>query len=102
MDVLQIGTSTEICEVAHDTELSLMRVRFHRNGRARADYYEFANVPRGVFDEFRRIEDDARHAGISLRKVEVQQSVARYYHRTLRVLFDGVRVMPGGDCVRLV
>lgn len=102
MDVLQIGSSKQICEVAHDLEHSLMRVRFHRNGLARADYFEFADVPRAVFEEFRRLEDDARQAGKQYGKAEKPQTVGRYYHGTLRALFSGVRVMPGGDRVRLV
>ena len=101
MDVIQIGSSTQICEVAHDPERSLMRVRFHRNGRVREDYFEFVDVPRGVFDEFRRIEDDARSSGKQYGKVEKPQSISRYYHGTLRALFSGVRVRPDGGRVRL-
>lgn len=101
MDVIQIASSTQICEVAHDPELSLLRVRFHRNGRAREDYFEFTEVPRGVFDEFKRIEDDAQHAGKQYGKAEKPQSISRYYHGTLRALFTGVRVRADGARVRL-
>jgi KTSC domain len=96
MDVIQIKSSTQICEVAHDMEQSLMRVRFHQNGRARDDYFEFVDVPRSVFDEIRRLEDDARFAGKQFGKAEKPQNVGRYYHGTVRAMFIGVRVMPNG------
>ena len=96
MDVIQIKSSSQICEVAHDMELSLMRVRFHQNGRAREDYFEFIEVPRSVFDEIRRLEDDARRAGKQFGKAEKPQNVGRYYHGTVRAMFIGVRVMPNG------
>jgi hypothetical protein len=102
MDVIQIGSSKQICEVAHDMEHSLMRVRFHRNGQAREDYFEFVEVPRAVFDEFQRLEDDARHSGMRYGKVEKAQTIGRYYHGTLRALFSGVRVRPDGVRIRLV
>ena len=102
MDVLKIDSSSQICEIAHDTEHSLMRVRFHRNGQARPDYFEFREVPRSVFDEFRRIEDDARHAGLHFGKAEKPQNVSRYYHGTVRALFAGVRVRPDGVRTQLV
>lgn len=96
MDVIRIDSSSQICEVAHDEQLSLMRVRFHLNGRARDDYFEFNEVPRSVFDEFRRLEDDAKHAGKQFGKAEKAQNIGRYYHGTVRALFIGVRVMPDG------
>ena len=102
MDVIQIDSSTQICEVAHDLERSLMRVRFHRNGRAREDYFEFIEVPRSVFEEFRRIEDDAKAAGKHFGKADKPQNIGRYYHGTLRALFSGVRVRPDGVRVPLV
>jgi hypothetical protein len=71
-------------------------VRFHLNGRARDDYFEFNEVPRSVFDEFRRLEDDAKHAGKQFGKAEKAQNIGRYYHGTVRALFIGVRVMPDG------
>ncbi len=102
MDVLTINSSSQICEVARDIELSLMRVRFHRNGQARPDYFEFREVPRSVFDEFRRIEDDSRRAGLHFGKAEKPQNIARYYHGTVRALFAGVRVRPDGVRIPLV
>lgn len=82
-------------------EQSLLRVRFHRNGQVREDYFEFSEVPRAVFDEFRRIEDDAQFAGKQYGKVAKAQNIGRYYDGTLRALFIGVRVLPGGRRVRL-
>jgi hypothetical protein len=96
MDVIRIDSSSQICEVAHDAERSLMRVRFHLNGRARDDYFEFIEVPRSVFEEFRRLEDDATRAGRQFGKAEKAQNIGRYYHGTVRALFLGVRVMPDG------
>jgi hypothetical protein len=101
MDVIKIDSSSQICEIAHDTERSLMRVRFHLNGRAREDYFEFIEVPRSVFDEFQRIEDDARRAGRQFGKAEKPQNVGRYYHGTVRALYCGVRVMPTGGRIPL-
>lgn len=102
MDVLKIDSSTQIYEITHDRERSLMRVRFQRNGRAQDSYLEFFEVPRAVFDEFQRIEDDARRAGLHFGKAEKPQNVARYYQGTLRALFSGVRVRPDGVRVPLV
>jgi hypothetical protein len=102
MDVLKIDSSAQICEITHDTEQSLMRVRFHRNGLAQAGYLEFFEVPRSVFDEFQRIEDDARHAGKHFGKAEKPQHIARYYQGTVRALFNGVRVRPDGVRIPLV
>jgi hypothetical protein len=102
MDVLKIDSSSQICEIAHDSELSLMRVRFHRSGQARPDYFEFREVPRSVFDEFRRIEDDALRAGLHFGKAEKPQNIGRYYHGTVRALFTGVRVRPDGVRIALV
>lgn len=102
MDVIKIDSSSQICEIAHDVERSLMRVRFHLNGRAREDYFEFIEVPRSVFDEFQRIEDDARRAGRQFGKAEKPQNIGRYYHGTVRALFSGVRVMPNGGRIPLV
>lgn len=96
MDVLKIESSAQICEIAHDGEQSLLRVRFHRDGRAQESYLEFCDVPRSVFDEFRRIEDDARRAGRLFGKAEKPQNISLYYRGTLRALFSGVRVLPGG------
>lgn len=96
MDVLKIESSVQICEITHDVEQSLMRVRFHRNGEAQQGYLEFCDVPRSVFDEFRRIEDDARHAGRQFGKAAKPQNVGRYYSGTLRALFSGVRVLANG------
>jgi hypothetical protein len=96
MDVLKIESSAQICEITHDTELLLMRVRFHKNGQVQETYLEFSEVPRSVFDEFRRIEDDARRAGRHFGKAEKPQNISLYYRGTLRALFSGVRVLPSG------
>jgi len=42
-------TMDAVTRIAHDTEHSLMRVRFHRNGQARPDYFEFREVPYARF-----------------------------------------------------
>ncbi|HEU5055519.1 MAG TPA: hypothetical protein VFU21_03315 [Kofleriaceae bacterium] len=102
MDVLKIESSQQICEIAHDIERSLMRVRFHRDGRAQEGYLEFFEVPRAVFEEFRRIEDDARRAGKHFGKAKKPQNIGLYYSGTLRALFSGVRVLPNGGRLPLV
>jgi hypothetical protein len=96
MDVLKIESSVQICEITHDVERSLMRVRFHKNGRPQEGYLEFFEVPRAVYDEFCRIEDDARRAGHQFGKAEKPQYIGRYYQGTLRALFNGVRVLANG------
>jgi hypothetical protein len=96
MDVLKIESSLQICEITHDLGQSLMRVRFQKNGRAQEGYLEFFEVPRSVFEEFRRIEDDVRRAGHLFGKAEKPQHIARYYQGTLRALFSGVRVLANG------
>ena len=100
MNVLEIDTCAQICEVAHDGENQLLRVRFHREGRRREDYYEFSDVPRAVFEEFQRIEDGTRK-GEDYRKGEKPHTIGRYYNRTVRILFAGVRVLPNGGRVPL-
>ena len=96
MDVLKIESSQQICEITHCIEQSLMRVRFHRDGRAQEGYLEFFEVPRSVFAEFQRIEDDARRAGKHFGKAKKPQNVGLYYSGTLRALFSGVRVLANG------
>ena len=96
MDVLKIESSVQICEITHDMERSLMRVRFHRDGQAQEGYLEFFEVPRSVFAEFQRIEGDARRAGTHFGKAKKPQNIGLYYSGTLRALFSGVRVMPDG------
>lgn len=96
MDVLKIESSLQICEITHDIERSLMTVRFHRDGRAQEGYLEFFEVPRSVFDEFRRLEEEARHAGAHFGKTKKPQKIGLYYTGTLRALFSGVRVLASG------
>lgn len=96
MDVLKIESSLQICEITHDIERSLMRVRFQKNGRPQESYLEFFEVPRTVYEEFCRIEDDARRKGRHFGKAEKPQNIALYYTGTVRALFTGVRVLANG------
>jgi hypothetical protein len=96
MDVLKVESSLQICEITHDVERSLMRVRFHNNRRPREGYLEFFEVPRTVYDEFCRIETEERRDGHLFGKAEKPQKIGRYYQGTLRALFTGVRVLANG------
>src|SRR4029079_10793254 len=73
MDVLKIESSIQICEITHDTEQSLMRVRFQKNGRPQQGYLEFFELRRPVYDKSCGIEDDPRRAGHLFGKAEKPQ-----------------------------